>query len=91
MCVSTRYVCLLYLQAREQPLTASQTIRTGATLQAKVTKSLLDSPHDELMENNNVKLPTVAMQLGNEGVIGRHVYLPKHSSGYRQMVGLLSV
>ena len=60
-------MCLLYLQAREQPLTASQTIRTGATLQAKVTKSLLDSPHDELMENNKVKLPTIAMQLGNKG------------------------
>ena len=62
-------MCSLYLQARDQPLTASQTIRTGATLQAKVTKSLLDSPHDELMENNKVKLPTAAMQLGNEGVI----------------------
>ena len=80
-------MCLLYLQAREQPLTASQTIRTGATLQAKVTKSLLDSPHDELMENNKVKLPTIAMQLGNEGAIGRHVYLPKHNSGPNKWLG----
>lgn len=53
-------------QAREQPLTASQTIRTGATLQAKVTKSLLDSPHDEPMEDIKVKLPTVALEIGNQ-------------------------
>jgi len=54
----------LVREAREQPLTASQTIRTGATLQAKVTKSLLDSPHDEPMEDIKVKLPTVALEIG---------------------------
>ena len=85
--VSTHYVCVvLYLQAREQPLTASQTIRTGATLQAKVTKSLLDSPHDELMENNKVKLPTVAMQLGNKGAIGRHAYLATNGWAFVRLV-----
>ena len=36
----------VYVQAREEQLSVTQTVRTEARMQAKVTKSILDCVHD---------------------------------------------